>query len=57
MKSVTVRIDASIPIADLARALASMGCMLSTDASGDLRVSKRRARKPVVFEAKQPKPK
>jgi hypothetical protein len=44
MKTVTVHIDGSIAIADLARALSSIGCFLSSDPNGDLRVSKRRKR-------------
>jgi hypothetical protein len=45
MKTTTVvRFDASIPIQDVARALATIGCMLSSDANGELRVSKRRIR-------------
>jgi hypothetical protein len=44
MKHVTLHVDGSIPIADLARALSGIGCTLSSDANGEMRVSKRRIR-------------
>lgn len=46
MKQLAVKIDRSIPTEDLARALATIGCMLSSDANGEMRVSKRRICKP-----------
>lgn len=44
MKQLTVKIDASIPIQDIARALATIGCTISSDGNGEMRVSKRRVR-------------
>lgn len=61
MKQVMVRVDGTIPIADFARALATIGCTISSDANGEMRVSKRRVRatRPAlaVIEAKKPEKK
>lgn len=61
MKDLVLRLDARISISQLARAMATLGCTISTDENGELRVSKRRVRKPApglaVVEAKQPKAK
>jgi hypothetical protein len=37
-----LRIDGSIRISDLARAFALIGCRLSSDSQGEMRVSKQR---------------
>lgn len=44
MKTVTLHIDGPIPIMDIARALAAIGYTISSDANGEMRVSKRRIR-------------
>jgi hypothetical protein len=58
MKTVTVRIDGSIPIADLAKALAGIGLSLSSDRNGEFRVSKRRIRpgRPTLAVVEREKP-
>lgn len=43
-QQVILKIDGTIEIAALARAFSSIGCVLSSDANGELRVSKRRIR-------------
>jgi len=43
-KTVLLYIDGSIPIVDISRALAAIGYTLSSDANGEMRVSKRRIR-------------
>jgi hypothetical protein len=61
MKQVILKIDGTIEIAALARALASMGCLLTSDPDGQLRVVKRRIRpgRPTlaVVEGKEPEKK
>jgi hypothetical protein len=60
MKPVLLKIDGTIEIAALARALASIGCTLSSDANGEMRVSKRRiraARPALTVEGKKPEKK
>jgi hypothetical protein len=60
MKTVTLHIDGSIPIVDISRALAAIGYTLSSDANGEMRVSKRRIRaRPAlaVVEGKEPEKK
>lgn len=42
--TVVLRVDASIKIQDIARALAAIGLTLGSDETGELRVSKRRIR-------------
>lgn len=60
-KHVLLYIDGSIPIVDISRALAAIGCTLSSDANGEMRVSKRRSRAArtmlAVVEAKKPEKK
>lgn len=51
-KQVTVRVDANISIADLARAFEVIGCELRSDTGGEVRVTKRRIRKPVERQIK-----
>lgn len=59
MKQITIKIDGSIEIAALARALAGIGCTLSSDANGEMRVSKRRIRpgRPALAVVEKPKEK
>jgi hypothetical protein len=61
MKQITVKVDGTIEIAALAKALVTIGCTISSDANGDLRVSKRRIRhgRPAlaVVEGKKPEKK
>jgi hypothetical protein len=44
MKHVLIKIDGSIEIAALAKALATIGCTIASDVNGELRVLKRRIR-------------
>lgn len=54
MKQVLVKIDGTIEIAALARALAGIGLSLSSDQNGELCVRKRRKRAQLALVAGKP---
>jgi hypothetical protein len=53
MKTTVIHFDASIPITDVARALGALGYTISSTTTGELRVSKRRIRKPAEAKAEK----